>query len=216
MIPYSLTYTVGENLTYSISATVNENGQQVTETGNINMSVVSFDGENYTINEPMHLEAEGVPYDTSTTVIINKLGQTVGPSNLPSQLQSTYSMTQGTPMTAMFFNKSEIQVGQTYPFPISFSNSTMNMSGTMNIKVADIENVTVPAGTYKTFKLELSTSNFQVSSQGTSATFSLTGQIREDYTTCRLIDFSLQETGNSEGSTMSITMNMALTSDTTQ
>jgi hypothetical protein len=215
-IPYSLSFNVGENLTYSLSATVSANGQQVTETGNMNMSVVSFDGENYTINEPTHIEAEGVPYDTSVTLIMNKAGQMVGTPNLPSQLQNAYSIIQGSPMTPMFFNRTEIQVGQTYKFPISFSNSTMNISGTVNIKVADIENVTVPAGTYKTFKLELSTSNFQVSSQGNSATLSVTAQVRMDYTTCHVIDLSLQETGNAEGSTMSLTMNMALTADTTQ
>lgn len=216
-IPYSLSFTVGENLTYSLSATVNENGQQVTETGNMNMSVVGFDGENYTINEPTHLEAEGIPLDTSVTLIMNKAGQLVGTSNGPSQLQNAYSILQGSTMTPiMFFNTSEIQVGQTYQFPISFSNSTMNISGTVNIKVADIENVTVPAGTFKTFKLELSTNNFQVTSQGNSATVSVTAQIRMDYTTCHVIDFSLQETGNSEGSSISLTMNMALTADTTQ
>ncbi len=215
-IPYSLSFNVGENLSYSLSATVNENGQQVTETGNMNMSVVGFDGENYTINEPTHLEAEGIPLDTSVTLIMNKAGKLVGTSNGPSELQNAYSILQGNTMTPMFFNTSEIQVGQTYQFPISFSNSTMNISGTVNTKVADIENITVQAGTYKTFKLEISTNNFQVTSQGNSATFSMTAQIRMDYTTCHVIDFSLQETGNSEGSTMSLSMYMALTADTTQ
>src|SRR5208337_5368450 len=110
-----------------------------------------------------------------------------------------YSMMEGSPMNTLFFNESEIQVGQTYQFPFSFSNSTMSTSGTENVKVADIENITVPAGTYKTFKLELSTSNFQVSSQGMSATLSFTGQVNMDYTTCHVIDFSLQGTVNAEG-----------------
>jgi len=214
-IPYSLSYTAGEKLTYSLSISLSANGQQVDETGTMTMQIVSFDGDNYTINEATQYEVQGASYTNNLTEIVNKEGQLVAAPNLPPQLQSYYSIIQGSPGNSMFLNRTEIQVGQTIQIPISFSNATMTMTGTENVKVAAIENITVTAGTYKTFRLDISTSNFQVSSQGVVATLSFTGYVHMDYSTCRVVDFNLQGTSSAEGETVSITINSALTGDTT-
>jgi hypothetical protein len=106
-IPYGVSYNVGEKLTYSIYVTMNENGQQAVETGSLSMHIVSFDGENYTIGEAVHYEAQGVSKDYSLTLIMNKAGQLVGGSNLTSEMQSAYSicsMMQGTPGYGLFLN----------------------------------------------------------------------------------------------------------------
>lgn len=218
-IPFGLNYNVGEQLTYSISITVSANGQQVAETGNMSMQVVSFDGDNYTINVATHYEVEGASYDNSYTEIINKADQLVGTQNLPAQLQNDYSMIQGSPGNAMFLNRTTIQVGQTIQVPISFSNSTLSISGTENVKVYDIENVTVPAGTYKTFRLDISIDNTQatgqVSGQTVVADYNFNGHISMDYNTCRPVEFNIQGSGSAEGETMNLTIKMTLTSDTT-
>jgi hypothetical protein len=90
------------------------------------------------------------------------------------------------------------------------------MSGTENLKVGAVQNVTVAAGTYKTFTIEFSTSNFQASSQGVDVDISLNGKVHMEYGTCHAVDFNLQGTETSEGTTMNLEMNMALTADTNE
>lgn len=214
-IPYGVNYNVGENLTYSLSLTASANGQQVTETGSLTMQIVGFDGENYTINESTNYNVEGSQYSYSYTLIMNKAGQIVGSQNLPSQLQSEYSFIMGSPGNSMFLNRTQIQVGQTMQIPINLNNGTMSMSGTENVKVADIENVTVAAGTYKTFRMDISANNFQVTSQGMTGSVSLNAHVHMDYNTCRVVEFDAQVTSSSEGETVNIAVSMALTSDST-
>jgi hypothetical protein len=213
-IPYVHSYTVGQRLNYSVSASIAMGGQQASETGTFGMHIVSFDGENYTIDETTHYEVQGRSQDSSYTTILNKDGQIVGGSNLPSNVESVYSMMQGTPNFGLALNRTEITVGETLHIPLNVANSTFSMSGTMNCKVASVENVTVPAGTYKTFKLEISTSDVHVSSQGVDIGMNLNGQVHLEYGTCQLVDLNMQVTANSGGNSMSLTININLTNDT--
>ena len=215
-IPYSVSYNVGEQCTYSISMSVSASGQTITGTGTEVMTVASFDGDNYTLNEVTNAETNGQPYNSNITIIMNKEGKMVGASNLPSDVQSAYSLIEGSPGSSIYFNQSTIQVGKTYQFPINIGNSTMSFSGTYNFKVADIETITVPAGTYKTFKLEFSTSNFQGTMQGVTVDLSFNGYIHMDYNKCRPVDFNLQGSESAQGYTLNLSMSMQLTSDTTQ
>jgi hypothetical protein len=213
-IPFGYNYTVGERLTYSISITMDAAAGHVVETGSMNMRIVSFDGENYTIDEAVHYDVQGVSQDTSFTLIVNKAGQLVGYSNLPSNLQSTYSMIQGTTGVGMALNRTEVRVGETVQIPLNMANSSLTLSGTANYKVGNIENVTVQAGTYKTFKIELSTSDFHISNQGVYMSSSITGELHMEYGTCHVVDLSMQETVTGAGTTVSLTINMTLTGDT--
>jgi hypothetical protein len=213
-IPYGVSYAVGEKLTYDLSATVDMYGQHIVETGTMSMHAVSFDGENYTIDEATHYDVQGASQDYSFTLIMNKAGQMVGGSNLPSQLDGTFSMIQGSPGSSLFLNRTDVRVGETIHIPLDMNYSGISMSGTENCKIGAVENVTVAAGTYKTFKIELSTTDFHISSQGVDASLSITGQLRMEYGTGHAIDFSMQATETASGMTMSVTVDMALTGDT--
>jgi hypothetical protein len=214
IVPYVHSYTVGQRLNYSFSASIAAAGQQASETGTFGMHIVSFDGENYTIDETTHYEVQGLSHDLSYTIILNKDGQIVGGLNLPSNVESIYSMMQGTPNFGLALNRTEITVGETLHIPLNVANSTFSMNGTMNCKVDSVENVTVAAGTYKTFKLEISTSGVHVSSQGVDVSLNLNGQVHMEYGTCQLVDLNMQVTANAGGTSVSLTMNINLTSDT--
>jgi hypothetical protein len=215
-IPYGISYNVGEKLTYSISVSLTYNGQQVSETGTMSMHVVSFDGDNYTIDEAVHYELQGTSQDNSFTLIMNKAGQLVGTANLPSQIQDMTSMIQGSPGYGLFLNTTEVRVGETFHVPMDMGNSTFTMTGTENCKIGAVENITVQAGTYKTFKIDLSTSNLHASTQGIDVSLSLSGHMHMEYGTDHCIDFSLQGTETAQGMSLSLTMDMALTSDTVE
>jgi hypothetical protein len=217
-IPYGFNFAVGEQMTYDMSITISGAGQPVSETGTIGMHVLSFDGENYTINETMRVVVQGISQDVSYTVKMNKTGYITDISGLPAQTQQVYSMFMGMPGFGGFFNKTEARVGETWEVPLNVGNSSFSMAGTINYKFGDIQNITVPAGTYKTFKMEMSTNDAHVSSGSVSMSVNMNGQIHLEYGTCRLVDMNLQESMSSSGmgqtTTASVSMQMSLIQDT--
>jgi len=74
-IPYGFNYAVGEKMVYDLSMSVNVGGQSMSETGTISMEVLSFDGDNYTINETASFAVQGMPQqEVSFTMRMNKFG----------------------------------------------------------------------------------------------------------------------------------------------
>ena len=113
-----------------------------------------------------------------------------------------------------FAGNASSQAFQASVVPLNMANATFSMSGTMNCKVDSVENVTVPAGTYKAFKLEISTSDLQASSQGVDVSMNVNGQVHMEYGTCQLVDLNMQATESFSGTSMSLTMSVNLTGDT--
>jgi hypothetical protein len=218
IIPYGFNYAAGEQMTYDISISTTGAGQTVSETGTLGMHVLSFDGENYTINETMRIVVQGISQEASYTVKMNKTGYIADISGFPAQTQQTYSMFMGMPGFGGFFNKTEARVGETWRIPLNMGNSTFSMAGTINYRFGDIQNITVPAGTYKTFKMEISTDDAYVSSGSVSMSVNMNGQIHLEYGTCRLVDMNMQESMSSSGigqtTTASVTMQMRLIQNT--
>ena len=217
-IPYGFNFAVGEQMTYDMSITISGAGQPVSETGTVGMHVLGFDGENYTINETMRVVVQGISQDVSYTVKMNKTGYITDISGLPAQTQQVYSMFMGMPGFGGVFNKTEARVGETWQVPLNVGNSSFSMAGTINYRFGDIQNITVPAGTIKTFKMEMSTNDAHVSSGSVSMSVNMNGQIHLEYGTCRLVDMNLQESMSSSGmgqtTTASVSMQMSLIQDT--
>lgn len=215
-IPYGYSYTVGEKLTYSVSVTESASGQQASVTGTATVQVASFDGENYTLDETTHyVVSNGVSQDNSFTVVQNKEGEMVNFSNLPSDTQNLYSMIEGGPGNGLFLNRTQIRVGETYQIPINVGNSSLSINGTINYNVANIENFTVPAGTYNTFKLDFSSSNFHGTVEGVYVSANVNGQVIDEVGTCHPLEFNAQISTSAEGSTMNGKVSMILIADTT-
>jgi hypothetical protein len=153
-IPYGFNFAVGEQMTYDMSITISGAGQPVSETGTIGMHVLSFDGENYTINETMRVVVQGISQDVSYTVKMNKTGYITDISSLPAQTQQVYSMFMGMPGFGGFFNKTEARVGETWEVPLNVGNSSFSMAGTINYKFGDIQKYNCKdCGRYFTFNI---------------------------------------------------------------
>lgn len=214
-VPYGYSYTVGDKLTYSVSIIESASGEQASVTGTAIIQVASFDGENYTLDETTHYVAsDGVSQDNSFTIVMNKEGQVVNSSNLPSDTQSMYSMIQGQPGYGLFLNRTQIRVGETCHIPINMGNSSLSFMGTINYKLDSVENLTVSAGTYKTLKFEVSTSDFHGTSGGNEMSADMSGQLSMEYGTGKPIAFSLQGSATGEGVTVNLKISMILTGDT--
>jgi hypothetical protein len=205
-IPLSYSYNVGDNMTYNITTTVIQYGQNVsgnpvgtptvqTLTGTINMDVISFDGENYTINETLSTPFLNLN-STFLTFAVNKTGYVTFTSN-PAGMQELSSWFVWT------FQKNETKVGETWEIPLNAltpSNSSFVFNGNVTEMFGDVQNITVPAGTYRVFNVDVSGTNLTVVANyspplngSISGSFTINGQVSLEYGTCRLIDSRLEE-----------------------
>jgi cell division protein FtsL len=230
-IPLSYSYTVGDYMTYNITTTVIQFGQNMsgnpvgtpavqTQTGTINMDVISFDGENYTINETASMQLASLPISFTIMEKINKTGYV---TILSGPFATFNSMLAGLNSPGTFFQKDEAKVGETWQFPISeFGNLSFGLTGNFTFTFGSIQNITVPAGTYRVFSLDVSGSNLTMSSSvaGVSCFVqaSCIGHEYLEYGTCRLIDSSFQEnisyqTGGQSSTSIDF-MQMELVQDT--
>jgi hypothetical protein len=216
-IPYGFNYTVGEKMTYNMSVSVSGVGQSVSETGALSIETLSFDGTNYTMNETMDLAVQGqAPMHFSFIAKMDKSGRLVDISNLPSEMQQMQQMFGTMPGFGFPSDKTKAKVGETWQLPLNMSYSGVIMSGTMNYKFGDVQNVTVGAGTYKAFKIDASTSNFHASTVGVSININMNGQMHLEYGTCRLLDLNMQATETATQGTQTMTMSMNMQMQLTQ
>ncbi len=208
-VQLSLQYTVGDHMVYDISSTVT--GQQTgiplssptVYNSTISLDVLSFDGENYVLNE------------TLTTTIIN---HPLPPITLNVSKNNYYDnfMAPGGP--AIFYNinnnptlvsylaKSQVNIGDVWQMPVNTGNASLGLTGEITMKFSGFQDLTVPAGTYKTFKIDTSTDNLTMHYdpaylQSIHLAFSgnyslrLSGTTYLEQNTCRLIQSDLTQYG---------------------
>jgi uncharacterized coiled-coil protein SlyX len=218
-IPLSCGYTVGDYMIYNTTTTVIllTQNQSATQTGTISMDVISFDGENYTINETASMQLAGSSTSFTFMEKINKTGYGTILSE-PSVPFNSMLTSFGSPIK--FFQKDEAKVGEAWQFPIGESGnlsfgSLPALTGNMTFTFGSIQNITVPAGTYRVFSLDVSGS---MSSASLAFQAIFIGHEYLEYGTCRLIDSSFQEnissqTGGQTSTTIDF-MQMELVQDT--
>jgi hypothetical protein len=179
-------FTPGESLTYNATITQYSTGQNTSVTATIRMDVTGFDGENYTINETT---ISPIPFSTMTENV-NKTGYCTFLS--VGAMQSTYCRPIGS-----FFQKEEARVGETWQVPCYTGNAGYDFNGTLTYKFGAIQNITVPAGTYKVFKVDVSGSNLTLALMLSGSSFSenmtFNTQMYMEYGTCRLIESETQD-----------------------
>jgi hypothetical protein len=223
IIPLSYNFTVGDTMTYNVTANETTMGRNSVSIMTLNMDIVSFDGENYTINETFSVSLLG-PQSYSLTEKMNKTGYFTITyiSGLPAGMNQTNSAGNGPLGFGTFFLKGQARVGETWQVPMGLSNlANIGPPGNLTYKFGDIQNITVPAGTYKVFRIDVSGSNLTMSSTMAGVSFSmnmsLSGQEYLEYGTCRPIDFNLQESASSQSggqnSTMTSYIQMILAQD---
>jgi len=213
-VPLGLNYTPGEEMTYSMTITMSSMGYTQTATGTTTMEILSFDGENYTIRQTVHMLTP-VSSEASYNLTIDKMGHIINYTGLPSSTQSLTSL--GMPGFGSYFQSNQTKVGENLQTPINMNISGIIIDGTVNYRVSEIKNMTVPGcGIYQVFKMETSANNIHATGQSSGVAvnmnMNMNGYSYMEYGTCRLIEFSIQEsmTGTSAGTTMSMSMTMQM------
>jgi hypothetical protein len=246
VIPLEVNYTVGEQMVYDVNLAVSmeapdidlspilgADSGNVTVNGTLTTDVLDFDGEFYTLNQTMQITLDDEPYSFSYLEKMNKTGYSTGFLNMEQQLTSL-NASMGSPYLAQLLNQTEVQVGDKISVPIgevlgSMGDSLIeyfpdaNFTGNMTLTFGGEQELTVPAGTYNVFQIDMATDNVTYHMETPSiGNYSLiidlgldmTGQTYIEYGTMRPIQYTMQETLTMQSMgmeyTMSMDMNMTL------
>jgi hypothetical protein len=176
-LPLEVNYIVGEKMVYDETMTGTfEYGNSVLPTENPilpngfnygmtqTIEVTAFDGEFYTLNLATTTNSEGKQYNSSLILKMDKTGYSAYLFDLGgTQLEIPDSSVGTTPSLTQLFNKSEVKVGDSVKVPLpQIGNSTTSMTGDFTITFKGVQNLTVPAGTYKVFRIDLTSDNIQM------------------------------------------------------
>ena len=216
-IPLSYNYTPREEMTYNVTMTgTSSTGQNISApvTESFSINVISFDGENYTINETTTISMpSGAPISYSVTMKMNKTGYFTN-LNGTSGPQSPFSMFGS---VWPFGQKTEAKVGETIQVPLNETSPYYILNGTVTLKFGEIQNITVPAGEYRVFKIDISSGNISMvvnspasGNVSISEVFSFNGQTYLEYGTCRLVESEIQEAMAIQTANMNSTQDMSM------
>lgn len=186
-IPLNVNYTVGEKMVYTISDTatttnfdVNKPNLSASHTATSNMSatetleVVSFDGEFYTLNQSTSVSLGKVPLNLSVIQKINNTGYSVSFVNYGNG-----NVSEGVPNNgptsnqylAQLLSQPEVKVGSsiTIPYPSpqpsnlsAVMQTTIQTTGNLTLTFMGTQDLTVPAGTYNVFRVDLTSHDVTV------------------------------------------------------
>ena len=211
-IDLGLNYTVGEKMTYLSTNTVtnqmsntsiNMETNPLTQTYNSTgiYEILGFDGETYTIKLTITSELNGqtlsIPITTNTSKAqyYNNL--------LPAGSPAFFLNASDNPTLQAYLTKSQVKVGDTWQFPVRTGNASLGLTGELTLKFSGIQEITVPAGTYKVFVLELSSINLIMhispdngiisASTLDNSILDLNGRTYLEVGTCRLIKSELTQ-----------------------
>ena len=233
-IPLNVDYEVGEKMVYDTTVTLNYEdlnstlipaGTGVLNSTSVNakqtIEVIDFDGEYYTLNQTTTLNIGYKPLSVSMLQKMDKTGCSTYLLNFggtehevpDTSLTSTSYLTQ-------LLNKSEVKVGDSVNVPFPSALSDIGVTGDLTMTFKGIEDLTVPAGTYKVFRIDI-TSNDVSMSYNPSTTLSglnlptkikmdLNYQIYMEYGTLRQIKSTMQQTSSLQSSIMNYTMTLSM------
>jgi hypothetical protein len=227
IIPLSVEYTVGERMVYDMTETMtmqmsNSTSGAALGLGGANTSVtmdlpttvevVDFDGEVYTLNHTSTMELLGKPVSFSYLEKVNKTGYT---TILFSGATEALGASLGSqdPVLTGILGKPEVKVGDTWEIPMNPSNASIGITGSLVLTFKGIQEKTVPAGTYKVFRVDMTSKDVGMQTSALSTTMSVNGEYYVEFETGRQIENNMQMTIKSQvmGVDTSITMSASTT-----
>ena len=117
------------------------------------------------------------------------------------------------PVLTGILGKPEVKVGDTWEIPMNPSNASIGITGSLVLTFKGIQEITVPAGTYKVFRVDMTSKDVGVHTSTVSTTMSVSGEYYVEFETGRQIQNSIQMTMQSQvlGVDTSITMSATTT-----
>jgi hypothetical protein len=236
VIPLNVDYTVGEKMVYDSTITASYDNAPPATTGpsaimpkntTINsqqtIEVTGFDGEYYTLNHTMTMNLNNKPISVSMIEKMNKTGYSAYLLNLGStQQEIPNNGLTSTSYLAQLLNQPEVKVGDSVNVPFPTGSSSLGITGDLKMTFKGIQDLTVPAGTYKVFRIDITSNDLRMNYQSPLSGLSnftpanitismdMNYQIYMEYGTMRQIKASMQESVSTQSATMDYTMNMSM------
>ena len=229
-IPLTVNYAVGEKMVYDTSISVGfdfgnsssalsgllGNNNNITSTGQEILQVLSYSDPYYTINQTISMNIggySGSPLSMSNVETMDNTGCTTFLANFgggsdASNPTSEYYL-------AQLLDRSEVKVGDsvTVPYPTMPGNlsSLFQISGSLTLTFKGFQDLTVPAGTFKVFRVDITSNDLTMtmnspysSSQTTLGSLGMTAnlnfQLYYEYGTMRLIQSAMVENAELQSS----------------
>ena len=217
-----LNYVVGEKMTYTTTHTVtNEMMNQSIDiatnptSANYNSTstyeVVDFDGETYTLKFTLTSVIQG--NDLSLPPITTKVNKAEYYKYLLSSgAPSFFTNVSTNPTLSACLTRSQVNVGEKWDIPVSTGNSSLGLSGQLTLRFAEVKDITVPAGTYRVIRIEVSSSKLTLHTDPAyldaiplklpeNMSLQLSGNTYLELGTCRVVksDLTQETTGDSNG-----------------
>jgi hypothetical protein len=228
ILPLGVKYEVGEKLTYNVtssstSSLLANTKTTISQKSTLTLEIQSFDGEKYTISYNSTSEIGSMTESTYHIATVKQADMITFFGLLPVALQSWTSSAldssnQTNPVLSAEFNQTEAKVGDTWTFPLDKADNSSTTTGQVTVTFKSIENLSVKAGTYKVFRMDIT----QNSQESRNAPFvdgyykSGTDFVRQtylEYGTCKQIQSSFQMNITSQiGTEKNLDLAMSVTS----
>jgi len=210
-IPLTFSYNAGEKMTYSITMNLEGLGQNVKQTGTETIEVLKVEGDTFTLKTTADMESSP---STSYTMTMDKTGRITDYGNLPESTKQSIESFSFLPGYGGSFPKQEAKVGDNWQIPLDTVVSSVAIQGSVNCKISEVKSLTVPAGTYNVFKLEISIDNAKASTSSYGVNIDMTmnanGYVYLEKGTGRTIELQFEETVNAVSSSQEQAQNMKL------
>ncbi len=239
VIPLNVDYEVGEKMVYDTSITVSMQignssysglfglGQlpsALTMNAQQSIEVIDFDGEYYSLNHTTTMTLSGKPFSFSIIEKMNKTGYSTYILNLgdTQQVIPSAGNINSNSYLAQLLSKPEVRVGDSITIPYPAISPYIEITGDLTMKFGGIEDLAVPAGTYRVFRIDITSNNLKMNMKppaGSSSLSQLTSlsmdidiafQIYMEYGTLRQIKSTMQETASYQSAFMNSTMQMSM------
>ncbi len=236
-IQLNVNYAVGEKMVYvtimsgtfesfnETSSSKSPSPKNYTASATDSIEVVDFDNECYTLNHTMTLNNIATAF--SMLEKMNKTGYSSYIFNIGNRTQEAPNNgITSSSYLAQLLSKPEVKVGDTItvPYP-AFSGITTN--GDLKISFKGYEDVSTPAGTFRVFKVEMTSENITMHLDTSNPEINVSSKLSMRYTaylesgTMRLIKSTMQENVSTQSTfhltelnyAMHLTMDMTLNQD---
>ena len=221
----SLNYKVGEHMVYDITNTMTNqvvntslslpgitNNQSFNST--LTLDVIGSNADNYVVNETIvavpNLFSHPLPpltLNVSKSSFCNNLMVPGGPL-----IFYNYS---SNPAISAYLAQPSAKVGDVWKIPVNTGNASLGLTGEVTLTFAALQDLSVPAGTFKTMRIEIASNTLSIHSDGSSIikipdgmTLQLNGTSFIQQGTCRLIKADLTQLTTTNSPTVGSTSTM--------